>query len=460
MSKHKVIKNISIDMGSGSVRIHKNYYKNKKIISKEIIRFKTFKIIQKGRIMWDYKKIFNNIILSLSKLNEDFESLSVNGWGCDYVLLDKDFNIISNPTTYRDSSLENIVANFGKKFKFPFKKIYMLNGHIISKISSVMQLYRDFNERKSTFEKAVYFLNIPDLINFMLTGKINNEISIFSTSGLLFQGNKPSEYKFLSKIKIDINDSLKTLGFIKKDLKNKLKIGNPEVISIASHDTSSGIASLDMKDNDIFLSLGSWNIMGFISNEPIINDFCYANNITNEISAYKKYKVIKNMNGLFLLQKLLEFSKVHDPNISFKKLTQLAKREKGFTNAIDIDGGMFHLEKDIFKQIDKYFKLQKCNFKDKNLGIYAIVIYNGIVNSIEKTYKILNKVLDEKNEKLFIFGGGIQDGFLIEMIKKRINKKIIICSEEATSIGNSIQQLIYKNHIEGPHEVKKIVLKK
>src|SRR5665648_1070628 len=289
---------VAIDLGAESGRVIVGDLSKIEII----YRFPNHLIRVKDSIFWDILGIFNEIKKAFKKYPNQIVSMGIDTWGVDYVLLDDDGDLLGNPYHNRDKRTDNIMEEIFRII--PKKEIFTETGIQFMQINTIYQLYSFARKKPQILENTRYFLTIPDLLNYWLTGIIKNEYSIATTTQLYNPIKKDWSTKILNK-----------LGF-KKEIFGEIimpgiKIGkllpavareigaDSEVMVVvpACHDTASAVAAVPVEDNInyAYISSGTWSLLGIETPEPIINDMSFKYNFTNEGSADGGFRFLKNI---------------------------------------------------------------------------------------------------------------------------------------------------------------------
>ena len=206
----------------------------------------------------------------------------------------------------------------------------------------------------------------------------------------------------------------------------------------------------------MFLSSGTWSLIGCCNKKPILTDQAYNYSLTNETGYDNKNMFFKNVTGLYLIEKLRDSLVKEDKSkFSFDEITKLVEKSSISDECIiDVDYDVFTKESDNFiEDLDKYFK-EKHNLAIENKKDYFKIIYQSIVENYKEVVKNIESCLGKKFTRIHVMGGGSQSKVLCQMIADKLNIKVIAGPKEATAIGNILAQLEYKNEKEN---IRKIV---
>ena len=190
---------LAIDIGASSGRHILSYIENGKLCLEEVYRFENGMEEKDGHLVWDYKKLFRNIIDGLKeckKLGKIPQSVGIDTWGVDYALLDKDDEVIGDVYAYRDSRTEEPIKRVHEIV--PFEKLYERTGSQFQIYNTIYQLYAD--KLTGKLDKAERFLMMPDFFNFLLTGVKKNEFTNASTTGLLSAATREWDFETIKDL--------------------------------------------------------------------------------------------------------------------------------------------------------------------------------------------------------------------------------------------------------------------
>lgn len=456
---------LAFDLGASNGRAIVGIFDGKKLDIEIIHRFSNNILIEQGKLYWDviliFEEIKKGIKLAFDK-HKEISSLAIDNWGVDYALLDSEGKLIDKPFCYRDKRTNKIKEEVFKKIK-P-EELYKKTGIQNMQINTVFQLYSTVINNKNKLDKANHLLFIPDLINYYLTGKIYNEYTISSTSGLLNITNRDWEKDIIERLKIPkgiFNKILfpgEIIGKIKNDIIKELTIPNIDVVSVASHDTQSVAVSIPAnKENYVYINCGTWSIIGLTNNCPIINDKSYKHGFSNEGGICKDYNFLKNIVGMWIIQECLkEWNKFG--NYTYSILEKEAENANKIETIIDTDDDTFMLPGNMIKKINDYCK--KTNqIIPQTVGEITRVIYQSIALKYKLTIDSIEKITGKPVEIIHIVGGGSKSKLMCQMTADAAERKVISGPVEAAAIGNILVQLIANGSIRDANSAREIVIK-
>lgn len=460
MEKEKKV--LAFDFGASSGRAMLGTFDGEKITIEEIHRFSNDPVIIHKTMYWDVLRLMHEIKQGLIKAKgHDFESIGIDTWGVDFGLLDKKGYLLENPVHYRDTRTQGMLeASFEKISK---ERFYELTGNQFMEINTVFQLLSLVKERPGLLERVDKVLLMPDLLNYLLTGKQVTEYSIASTTQLLDAKNRVWSDEVLEQLEIPkhiLTEIVKTgtkVGTLSKEITNELEIHNAEVIAVAGHDTQSAMVAVPAKEEDfIFLSCGTWSLLGTELAEPIINEKSKAYNITNEGGYDDKVSFLKNIIGLWLIQESRRQWIREGKEYSFAELEKEAANAKPLKCFIDPDAPEFVAPGNIPKRIQAF-----CQRTGQEVPETIGEIVRCIDESLALKYRVaLEEIKDCTNknyETIYIVGGGNQSQLLCQMTANACKCNVVAGSSEATVLGNMIIQFITRGIIKDIKTAREII---
>ena len=300
---------------------------------------------------------------------------------------------------------------------------------------------------------------IPDYINFLLTGVKNQEYTNATTTGLVNLVSKDFDNDILNKLGIPTKLFVKpqkpgkTLFSLKPEVQSLVGF-NANVVSVASHDTASAVlATPNLDSNNLFLSSGTWSLLGAERKHQICTDQSLKLNYTNEGGFNFSFRFLKNIMGLWIIQNIRN---EYNANCSFAELQKLAKEGSYFTTIIDINDKRLIAPQNMIETLDEICQ-ESNNTIPHNISEYLFMVFNSLAFSYSQTIKEIEIITNQTFEIINITGGGSQNILLNELTAKHSGKIIEAGPVEATALGNIIVQLIATKKIKTIEEGRKVV---
>lgn len=419
---------LAIDLGASSGRHIVGYKDNNEIITEEVYRFENGVKQIDGHLTWDIDYLFNEVKkgIKIAFSKYQIKSLSIDTWGVDYVLM-KDDEVVYPVYAYRDNRTLDIIDEVHSKISF--EELYKRTGCQFQTFTSIYQMYDDLKNKR--FEGVSDHLMIPEYLLYKLTGVKVNEFTDATTTGLVNIDTLEFDYEIIDKLGLPRKAFRKLeapkciLGKLKDDIAIEVN-GNCDVILCATHDTGSAVEGIPMVGNELYISSGTWCLLGVKTEKAITDLGSLRANYSNEGGVgYNRYQ--KNIMGLWVVN---ELRRNLCPDLDFKSITELANKST-FEETVDINQQDFLAPSSMKDVFDKYL-----NSKPKQIGDYFRCAYKSLALSFDQAIKELEANTNKTYKDLYIVGGGAKNDVLINFTKQYTNKNVIALPIEATSLGN------------------------
>ena len=416
---------LGIDLGATSIKLFVNKDESNDLI--EVYRFKNIIKNINNSYVWDVDYIFNNILYGIHKVLDkypDLETIGIDSWGCDYVLLDNYGKVINPVYCYRDKRTKESVSLVHEII--PFDDLYQINGIQFQEFNTIYQLYWD--KLHCRLDNAKYFMQIPSYIIYLLTGCVVQEITNLGTSGLLDINTLEYSSVIINKLKLpshlflDIKNRGESYE-IKKDFNFKK---NLKVFLVPSHDTASCIEGIGINYDVPYISSGTWSLLGIKTNKPVINDITKKYNYSNELGP-NYIRLQKNIMGLWIIERLSD-----ELNLTIQELIDISIKENEYILFDVNDNSLFNP----FSMVDAIKEL--INNDKKEIIIKSS--FHSLAYSYKKAIEELEEIMYKNYQEIVIVGGGSKNDYLNELTMVYTNKKVNALKIEATALGNILNQ--------------------
>lgn len=458
------LKMLAIDLGASSGRGIVGAFDGNKLTLRENHRFSNDPVFVNGRFTWDILRIFFEIKNSITKTVIDGDNVSTMGidtWGVDYAFIDKNGRMMANPTHYRDTRTVNI-TDYVKQFVSP-EEIYKVTGIQAIDFNTFNQLAADKRDDPEMLARADKMLFIPDLLNYFLTGKMATEYTIASTGMILDAAKR--DFAFDLTDKLGINRSIfaplvqpcNDLGTLLPQINEEVGNNNIRVVNVASHDTASAVISVPAQNNDfIYISSGTWSLMGAELPQPLINAETGSANYTNEGGAMGTIRFLKNIMGLWIIQESRRQWKREGNEYSFAQMETWAKEADPFASLINPDHASFNTPGNMPEKIREFCR-ETGQHVPETVGEVVRCIYESLALKYRYTVETIERLMGKKTSMINVVGGGTKDKFLSQMTADACGVPVCAGPEEATSIGNLMMQAIAAGEIKDLSEAREVV---
>ena len=455
---------IGFDLGAESGKCVVAELEDERVNLSEVHRFTTYNIKNENGFHWDISAIFSEIITGLKKAAENFGSefagIGIDTWAVDYVLIDRNGQMLGEPYHYRDNRTDNIMEQAFKVI--PRNVIYKLTGIQFAQFNTLYQLLAENLERLSMADK---FLLIPDYLNFLLSGKTMTEFTNASTTSLVDPYIRKWSDKLIDsfglnrKIFPEIVEPGTILGNLLPSIAEETGLNsNIPVIASTSHDTASAVAAVPVifKENWAYLSSGTWSLMGVELEQPLISPKAMKYNFTNEGGVENTTRFLKNIIGLWPVQECKRYWEKKSQDYSYSELVLKAEKNRYANSWIDLDDPRFLKPGEMPEKIINYLKESNQTFKD-DIGFIIEVILESLAFSYRETFKQIEEVTGQKIKNLHVIGGGIQNELLTQFTSDATGCNVIAGPLEGTITGNIGTQAIAVGVVTDISKWRKIV---
>ncbi len=416
---------LAVDIGASSGRHIVGWEENGQLRTEEVFRFPNGVQERDGHLIWDLDALLGYVREGIAKAKAaypDLSSLSVDTWGVDYVLMKGDREVLPC-YAYRDSRTEPVIPRVHEKV--PFGELYRHTGIQFQPFNTVYQLMAD--QEAGRLEGVTDFLMMPCWLMYRLCGGKAHEYTNATTGGLV--SAETGEYDA---------DLIGRLG-LPRHLFPKLKqpgevIGEYEgmkVILCATHDTGSAVEGIPMEGNELYISSGTWSLLGVKTPKPLTDEGSQAANYSNEGGVgYNRYQ--KNLMGMWLVNRLRSEL---CPDKPWNEITAEAE-EKHFDHLVDVNDEIFLAPESMKAAFDA-----RLPHPPKCTAGYFRCAYRSLAQGYRQAIEELERNTGVRYGKLYIVGGGAKNAFLNRLTEEATGKQVIALPIEATAIGNLSIQL-------------------
>ena len=459
-----MLKNVlSFDFGASTGRAVLGKYNGSQLEIEEVHRFENKPIMLEGTLCWDIDMLFHEVKQVLKKVCKeiDVSSVAIDTWGVDFGLLNKAGELISSPVHYRDARTDGMSEEVNKFI--PLDNLYEKTGNQVIFFNTIFQLAYINKYKKEWLDETDSLLLMPDLFNYLLTGEKRAEETIASTTQLFDPYNKTWNEEVIQLLRLPTHIFKEVIrpgtvvGYLSKKLAEELAIPEIPVVATTSHDTASAVVSVPAPKHEfLFVSSGTWSLIGTELNRPIISQKSTKYNITNESGVSGTTRFLKNVTGLWILQETKREFASKGKHYSYDDITKLAEEAKAFTCLIDVDHLEFQKPGNMPEKIKQYAKRTNQAIPKTDGELFRL-IYESLALKYRQVFEEIMDCVEKQYDKVHIVGGGSQAEMLCQMIADASGKEVIAGPVEATVIGNSLVQLVSQDIVKDISEARDIV---
>lgn len=435
---------LAVDIGASSGRHILSHMENGKIILEEVYRFPNGMTEKDGHKIWDIDRLFEEILTGMKKCSEIGKaphSMGIDTWAVDFVLLDENDEMLGDAVAYRDDRTKDI-----DKAVYQFvseKELYTRTGIQKQSFNTIYQLMAVKNQDPKLFANAKTMLMIPDYFHFLLTGKKAQEYTNATTTQLVNAKTKDWDHSLIDKLGYpqELFSEIKKPGYELGDLKKAVQeiVGfNCKVILPPTHDTASAVMAIPTQEEDaLYISSGTWSLMGTELKAADCTADSMKYNLTNEGGYDYRFRYLKNIMGLWMIQSV---KKEIAQDMSFAEICEMAAKED-IKSVVDANNDRFLAPENMTEEVKKACSESGQQIPQSAAEV-AAVIYNSLAKCYAGTAHEIEKLTGKKYSHIYVVGGGSNAAYLNELTAKKTGMTVYAGPGEATAIGNIASQMI------------------
>ena len=448
---------LAVDIGASSGRLILGHLENGKMELEEVHRFENGMVKKDGELCWEFDRLFQEIKNGLKKCKEIGKipvSMGVDTWGVDFVLMDKDDKVLGISVGYRDHRNEGMDEEVYKTISL--EDLYARTGIQKAIFNTVYQLMAVKTKHPEYLEQAETMLHVPDYFHYLLTGKKTCEYTEATTGQLVNAETKDWDYELIDKLGYPRKMFQKlimpgtSVGHFTEEVKAEVGF-DVEVVAPATHDTGSAVLAVPANDDDfIYISSGTWSLMGIEREKADCSKKSCEMNFTNEGGYAGRFRYLKNIMGLWMIQSVRH---EYDDKYGFAEICQMAEEAKDFPSRVDANDECFLSPESMIEEVKDYCRRTGQKVPE-TLGEIATVIYTSLAECYAKTAKELEEMTERTFSRIHVVGGGSNAGYLNELTARATGKEVHAGPGEATAIGNITAQMLKAEEFKSIEEAR------
>lgn len=441
---------LAVDIGASSGRHMLASMVDGKMQLEEVYRFWNGMDDKDGTLCWDTRRLFEEIKNGLKKCKELGKipvSMGVDTWGVDYVLLDANDNILGDTVGYRDGRTNGMDEKVYETISL--EDLYARTGIQKAIFNTIYQLMAVKQSHPEYLEQAESILMIPDYFHFLLTGVKKNEYTEATTGQLIDPKTNDWDYELIdmlgynSKMFRPVSMPGTVVGNFTKEIQEEVGF-DCTVVLPATHDTGSAVLAVPSNNDDVlYISSGTWSLMGIERMEADCSMESMKANFTNEGGYDHRYRYLKNIMGLWMIQNV---KKELDDKYSFAELCDMASKET-ISSIVDCNDDCFLAPKNMTEAVQKF-----CEDTNQQVprtpGEVSAVIYNSLAKCYGDTVEEIEGITGKHYDTIYVVGGGSNAVYLNQLTAKYTGRRVSAGPGEATAIGNVMVQMLHDGTFE------------
>ena len=447
---------LAIDIGASSGRHILGSVQDGKIVLEEIHRFPNGMSEKNGHRCWDVDKLFQEILTGMKKCKELGKipvSVGIDTWAVDFVLFNEKDERIGDAVGYRDSRTEGMDEEVYRII--PEEELYGRTGIQKQIFNTIYQLMAVKKQSPEQLEQAKTFLMIPDYFHFLLSGVKAVEYTNASTTQLVSPDTFDWDKELMERLgyPTDIFPEIVKPGTVLGNLKEEIatQVGySCKVVAPATHDTGSAVLAVPASDSDfLYISSGTWSLMGVERRSADCSHKSKVRNFTNEGGYERRFRYLKNIMGLWMIQSV---KKELNDQYSFAELCDLAAKAD-FSSRVDVNDASFLAPENMIVAVQEMCR-KTGQAVPETPGEIASCIYQSLADSYCETVQEIEEMSRRTYSRIHIVGGGSNAVYLNELTAKATGKEVYAGPGEATAIGNLAAQMLQDGVYSSVEEVR------
>lgn len=441
---------LAIDIGASSGRHILSHFENGRIVLEEIYRFDNGIRKEDGVLVWDAAHLLQEVKAGVAKCKELGKlpkTLAIDTWGVDYVLLDETGRELFPVIAYRDSRTAAVQEEVASLIS-P-EELYRRTGIQRQNFNTIYQLYCD--KKSGKLAKAAHFLMMPEYLSYKLTGVMKNEYTNASTTGLLNAREKTWDTGLLSllglpqRLFLPLSLPGTEVGPLADDVRNEIGF-DLTVLLAPSHDTASAVAACPLTEDSVYLSSGTWSLIGTETRRPILNDRARRANFTNEGGVEYRFRFLENIMGMWLFQNI---RKNLEKKYTYDEMMELAM-QSAYDKTFDCNDPSLTAPDNMIEAIRTLLG------EPLEIGDVLSSVYHSLAKSYKHAVDEIEALSEKAISRILIVGGGSKDRYLNALTARVTGKTVCTGLSEATALGNILSQIMADQKI-GLSEARQIV---
>lgn len=429
---------LAIDIGASSGRHIVGSVEGGELRTDEVYRFPNGMDNVDGHLVWDVERLFAEIKRGIAKALEKYEaieSLSIDTWGVDYVLLRGNEELLP-VYAYRDARMDAVIDRVHAIV--PEAELYRRTGISFEKFNTVYQLYAD--KEAGRLAGVTDFLMLPEYFMYRLTGVKMKEYADATTTSLVNAETHELDVQLFRALGFPeclakpLSMPGTTVGTLKPEIAAEVG-GNLKVVLCATHDTASAVEAIDMSENAPYISSGTWSLLGVKTEGALTDEKSRTSGYSNEGGVgYNRYQ--KNITGMWLVNTL---RRELCPDMPFGDIAEAASRST-YSEFFDPNDAAFSAPESMKRAIDEYFEARGKRPPSETAD-YFNAVYLSLANGYRTAIEDMEANTGKTYPAIYIVGGGAKNGYLNALTERITGKRVIALPIEATAIGNLKAQM-------------------
>ncbi|MEX2381269.1 MAG: rhamnulokinase family protein [Opitutales bacterium] len=438
---------LAIDFGAGSGRVIAGILEGDILRLEEVHRFANDGIHLVDTWHWkatdQFARILEGLTLAAGRYGDRVRSIGIDTWGVDYGLIDASGSLLGLPVQYRDGRTDGFMEKAFKKM--PAKELYTATGNQFMFYNTVFQFLAEAELHPGRLGAATRFLMMPDLFNYWLTGRAVNEATNASTTQLVNAATGEWAWEVIDRLQLpralfkEIVKPGTVLGDLLPTVSKETGL-NARVVAVGSHDTASAYAAVPtLEPNSVYVSSGTWSLLGTLTPQAVINEDSFDLAFTNERATGGEIRLLKILCGMWLIQ---ECKRIWDETevVDWETLIAEAEAAPAFVSLIDPDDPRLAKPCDMPQRLAEVCKSLGQPVPESR-GAFSRMIFESLALKYKVVFEKLEKLVGHDLGTFHVVGGGCRNKLLNQFTANALDREVVAGPAEATAAGNILSQL-------------------
>lgn len=454
----------AVDLGAQSGRVALGKFDGERLSVVEVHRFPNVPVRTRDTLYWDALRLYGEVLEGLAAAAGEattVDSVGIDTWGVDFGLLDRDGRLVQNPVHHRDRRTEGAMdALFSE---VPARELYERTGIQLMPINTLVQLYAAVRANERALEIAETLLLIPDLLHYWLGGVAACEFTNATTTQCLDPRAQAWAVDLLERLGIpsglfaEVVRPATVLGALLDEVAERTRLRRAVVVVPATHDTASAVAAVPFRHREsVYVSAGTWSLVGMELPAPLIDDRTFAANLTNEGGIDGTVRLLRNVNGLWLLQECHRAWASDGLALEVSELVEKADQASAFVSFIDPNDPAFLTPGAMPERICEFCARTQQSVPEEP-GAMVRCILESLALKFRHTVELLTAVTGFTPPELHVVGGGARNRLLCQWTADATGLLVLAGPEEATLVGNLIGQAIALGEVASLEQARDVV---
>lgn len=450
---------LAVDIGASSGRHILGSVQDGKFMLEEIYRFSNGMKRMDGHLCWDVKELFSHIKEGMKRCKSEGKipiSMGIDTWAVDFVLLDGENQVLGQAVGYRDGRTEGMDDKVYETIS-P-EALYERTGIQKQIFNTIYQLMAVKEQNPRQLQEAESMLMIPDYFHYLLTGEKRQEYTNATTTQLVNPAVNDWDYPLIqqlgypAKLFGPLSMPGTEVGHLRQEIVDEIGY-DCKVVLPATHDTGSAVMAVPSDDENIlYISSGTWSLMGTELKTADCSPESREHNFTNEGGYEFRFRYLKNIMGLWMIQSV---KKELTTDYSFGELCEMASKEE-ITSMVDCNDDCFLAPESMIGAVQDYCRTSGQQIPETP-GELAAVIYNSLAKCYGDTIEELEQATGKHYHKIYIVGGGSNAEYLNQLTAQSTKRTVSAGPGEATAIGNLTAQMIQAGEFESLDAARRVI---